>query len=518
MKPMNTKLRLLAAVAGVLVSAGTMQAQTHVIVTNLLFSEDFSSYSAGTMPTTTDAGGLWGTITYTDTVGSAGVVTDDANLFGQGTENKFFRATSTRLLTMNTPTFVSQDVAIFEFDFIGHWPAGDGARWLQAAIRTGSGWAQITSMRIYDAVIRTATTDVPANPSYGGNDKTIRIWTVMNNKLEDIVYDRPDGAGTESLAKTNASVWIYHYDTSSWEHLIPKYCYGRASALNGFALDNFRFLLDSDAALRSFDVDNVKVYGTRAVVPPPTYIAITNLLFKEDFNNYPVGGLPTTVANGGQWGAATWTGTIGLVDVAEDTNDVFGLGVANRYLQASNANYLYLTTPTLNPKQEVIAFAFDFVGHYYAGIDGDRWLNIDPRGAAGAAHVTSLSMFNTSIRGTSASYGPNDSVVRVLTVLNNRPETATEGAIAYDRPDGLGTATLAPAKASIWIRAAGYPWEQVVPEFTYSRTAGFPFGAEIDNIRFYLDSGANRSCDLDNIEVYGSIKPIPLPVRLRPKP
>jgi hypothetical protein len=499
------KLTLWAAVAGALVSTGTgtLQAQTHVAITNLYFSEDFSSYAAGTLPTTEDMGGRWGTLSWTGPEGSATVVQDDQNVFGRGTQNQFFRVASTRNLSFQTPTFFPQEVAIFEFDYIGHVLPGDGARWLQASIRTGTGWAHITSARISNATIRTATTDVPKDPSYGGNDKAIRVWTVMNNGLQEITYDRPDGNGTENLPATRASVWLYHYETSTWQHLIPSYVYGRSAALDGMMLDNVRFLLDSDASLRSFDIDNVKVYGARQLLPP-VHAGITNLLFKDDFNSYTVGGMPATTATGGKWATATWQGTNGTAAIVEDVNDIFGQGAANLYFQLSNTHNLSgLVTPVFNPKQDIISYAFDFVGHFYPE-DGSRWLNVDVRNATGAAHLTSVTMSSTSIRGTSASYGPNDNLVRILTVLNNR-----QGYITYDRPDGAGTASLGPARASIWIRTPAYGWEQPVPEYIYSRAADFPYGAEIDRVRFYLDSNAVfRSLDLDNVEIYGTIKPI----------
>lgn len=503
-----TTIPLWAALAGALVSAGTLSAQTYVPVTNLLFSEDFSSYSPGSLPTVEAAGGLWGTVSWTGENGAVTVVADEQNVFGKGIQNQFFRAASTRNLTLQTPTFFIQDVAIFEFDFIGHVLPGDGARWLQSAIRSGSGWAHITSERISNATIRTATSDVPANPSYGGNDKAIRIWTIMNNRVDEIVYDRPDGSGTETLPAINASVWVYHYETGTWAHLIPKYIYGRSGASDGQTLDNLRFLLDSDASLRSFDLDNVKVYGAHGL-EPTIHIAITNLLFKDNFDSYTPGGLPTTTENGGQWRTSTWNGTNGAASMVEDINNVFGQGAANRYYQLSNTHDVMLVTPVLATPQEVISYGFDFIGHYYDG-DGARWANIDARSATGAAHVTSVQMNNTSFRGSSASYGPNDSLVRVLTVLNNR-----KGNITYDHPAGTGTVPLGVGKTSLWIYTASYGWEQVVPEFIFSRTANFPYGAVIDHVRFYLDSNAVfRSLDLDNFEVYGSIKPVPPTVSL----
>ena len=508
MKPNPSKLSLLTALAVAAFSTGTLKAQTYTAITNLIFAEDFSTYGVGSMPTTEAAGGLWADASWLAVAGYASVITDDQNLFGQGTQNQFFRASSTYGVTLGSPSFFPQDVVIMEFDFIGHYPAGDGSRWLNVAIRTGTEYAHYTSPRINNATIRTATTDVPPNPSYGGNDKTIRMWTVMNNRMETIEYDRPDGAGTASLSATNASVWLYHYEASTWEHLLPEYNYSRTAASpTGLAIDNIRFILDSNAALRSFDVDNIKVYGTR--VPLPTiHAGITNLLFMDDFNSYDVGVMPPTTATGGKWATANWQGTQGTAAVVEDVNNLFGLGVANRYLQISNTHYLYLITPVFQA-QEVLSYAFDFVGHFYPD-DTSRWMNVDARNATGAAHVTSLLMSATSFRGTSASYGPNDSPVRVLTVLNNR-----EGDVTYDRPDGMGTATLAAGRVSLWIRAAGYDWEQVVEEYIYARTAGFPFGAVMDRLRIYLDSNAVfRSLDLDNVEVYGSIKPVPPAVAL----
>jgi hypothetical protein len=220
--------------------------------------------------------------------------------------------------------------------------------------------------------------------------------------------------------------------------------------------------------------------------------------------------MPATTASGGKWGTATWNGTTGTATIAEDINNIFGLGQANLYFQLSNTHNLNagLITPVFNPKQEVITYAFDFVGHFYDG-DGSRWLNVDARNASGAAHTTSLVMSSSLFRGTSASYGPNDSLVRVVTVLNNRL-----GNITYDRPDGAGPATVGAGKASVWIYTS-FGWENVIPDYIYARTADFQYGQEIDRVRWFMDSNAVfRSFDMDNVEVYGSIKPIPLPVRL----
>ncbi len=500
-------------VAGLVITAGSLDAQTHVAITNLLFSETFSGHELATIPTTVAAGGLWGTAVWTGPEGTCGVAADGENAFGQGTTNRFLRSTSTRNLSLITPAFFAQDVLSFGFDYIGRYPAGDGTRWLNAAVRIGTAYAHYTSVRNNNALIRTAATDIPANPSIGGNDVPVRILTIMNNRAESISYDRPDGLGTTNLDSVKASVWVYRYtgdQAGIWVHLIPQYVYLPSITNAGAFMDTIQIIIDSNAALRSFDLDNVEVYGSRGLLPT-VHASITNLLFSEDFNRCEPGTPPATTAAGGLWGTATWTGTNGSWGVLEDALNAFGQGSGNRYLQLSNTHNLSpgLITPVFEP-QEVLAYAFDFIGRFYPD-DTSRWLNVDARNASGAAHVTSLTMSTSTIRTTtgSYSYGPNDVPVRVLTVLNNRA-----GNIIYDRPDGFGTASLAMGSASVWLCHSGV-WEHAIPEYIYARTTNFPYGATMDRVRFFMDSNPFwRSFDLDNVAVRGSIEPAALPILL----
>jgi hypothetical protein len=488
----------------------------HVSTTNLLFAEDFSSYQPGLPPTTTADGGLWGTANFLGTTGSWNVMEDAENVFGQGTMNRFFRATSTHNVSLITPAFpLPQDVITFAFDFIGRYPEGDINRWLNVNARSGTLAAHVTSARMANATLRTDSGLLPvANPSYGGNDVPVRIFTVVNNRADTITYDRPDGLGATNLLTGHASVWLYHYTgdkAETWEHLLPDYVYARGGAISeGRVLDTLQFLLDSNAAWRSFDLDNIQVYGSRAPLPT-VYVAITNKLFSEDFNSYDPGTPPTIVAEGGEWGTATWAGIQGSWAVLEDDADAFGFGTGNRFLQLSNTHNAQLTTPVFEP-QEALIYAFDFIGRVYND-DGDRWFNVDARNASAAAHVTSLRMNLAVIRkdGVQPWYGGNDVPIRIVTVVNNR-----EGEIVYDRPDGLGTTNLSYGKAALWLYHYTYSeWEHVLPEYVYARGAGFPYGAIMDRVRLLLDSGTPyRSCDLDNVEVFGSIAPPAAPIVL----
>lgn len=517
MKRMLRTTVLLAALAFLGTTAGSLRAQTPVALTNVIFSENFSSYTAGFPPTTTAFGGLWATASHTG-VGSWAVVQDEGDVFGQGAANQFLRVSSTYGLSLITPPFFGQDVMSFAFDYIGHYPAGDTARWLNVGARIGSSYAHYTSIRNNNALLRTATTDDPPNPSIGGNDIPLRILTILNNRADSISYDRPDGLGTTNLDSNRASVWVYRYtgeQAGTWVHLMPQYLYSANITNLNPVLDSLQFLLDGNVVYRSFDLDNIEIRGTRA--PQPTiYVAITNKLFSEDFSTYDPGTPPTATTNGGQWLVAGWNGTNGSWGVLEDLNNAFGFGTGNRYLQLSNTHNLNpgLITPLFEP-QEALIYAFDFIGRFYDG-DGARWLNVDTRNATGAAHTTSPYMSTAQIRkGAGLAdyvyYGGNDLPVRIVTVVNNR-----DGSIIYDRPDGLGTTNLTYGMASLWLYHYTYSyWEHLVPEYIYARTAGFPYGAVMDRVRFFMDSNAIfRSFDLDNVEVFGSIAPAAPPIEL----
>jgi hypothetical protein len=506
---------VLAGLAAVALPVAQVNAQSHVTITNLLFSEEFSGYEPGTLPTTVAAGGKWATATWTGP-GSCSVVEDGENVFGSGANNRYLKAQSTYALSLITPTFFSQDVLSFGFDYIGHYPAGDASRWLNVGLRIGTAYAHYTSIRNADAKIRTATNDVPATPAIGVLDAPYRVLTIMNNRATSISYDRPDGQGTAELDPIKATVWVYHYtgeQAGNWVHLIPQYLYVPTTTNAGTVLDNLQFILDSNVAGRSFDLDNIKIYGSRAPLPS-VHASLTNLLFSENFSSYDPGTPPLTAENGGRWGTATWNGTNGSWAVLEDELNKFGFGAGNRFLQLSNTHNLNpgLITPLFEP-QEVLSYAFDFIGHVYPE-DGNRWLNVDARNATGAAHTTSLLMYSAQFRVSSGTYyyDFNDTPLRVLTIVNNR-----EGPITYDRPDGLGTTNLGPVMATVWLKTyeLGDSWRHAIPEYIYARGTGFPAGATIDRVRFFMDSNAVfRSFDMDNVEVYGSIAAPPAAIVL----
>jgi hypothetical protein len=258
-----------AALLALIFTAAPSSGQTYVGITNLLFFEDFSGYEPGTKLADTTAGGKWGVVTWGESAGDWGVAQDEENAFAQGVTNKFLRVSSTYNLNLVTPDFKEQEVLIYAFDFIGRYPPGDGSRWLNVVARAGGARAHITSFRMSNATIRTAET---SQPSYGGNNLPIRVLTVMNNRADTISYDRPDGFGETTLSSTNAAVWIYHYqygEYAYWEPVLLEYSYSRNTTALGATMNNIRFDVDNNTLLRSFDLDNVAVYGSIAPPAPP---------------------------------------------------------------------------------------------------------------------------------------------------------------------------------------------------------------------------------------------------------
>lgn len=262
--------------AALATAAASSNAQTHVTINNLLFSEDFSIYAAGTPPTTTANGGLWGTVSHTGQ-GLFQVLQDTGDVFGQGTANQFLRLGSSRNMNLITPLFEAQEVLSFGFDFIGRYPTGDANRWLNVIAQSGSLAAHITSPRMANHTIRTATGTTPANPSYGPNDVPVHILTVVNNRADTISYDKPDGSGIANLSSAMAALWLYHYTTETWQNVFPEYIFSRGATIElGDVMDNVRFFVDSNTELRSFDVDNIEVYGS-ILIPEPTTGALLGL-------------------------------------------------------------------------------------------------------------------------------------------------------------------------------------------------------------------------------------------------
>lgn len=525
MKIRSLSTKSLAALVGIAVSVSSLSAQIYVPVTNLVFSEDFNGYDPGTLPPTIDGGGVWGTASWVGPEGFCAVTADTENVFTQGATNRFLQAASTRNLNLTTPTFLGQDVLSFAFDYIGHYYQWEepAARWLNVMPRIGTAYAHYTSIRNHNATIRTALTDVPPDPSIGGLDVPVRVFTIMNNRADSISYDRPDGLGTTNLNSHKTSLWIYHYtgdNAGTWEHLIPEYIFAPAITNLGRTLNNVTFHLDNNAALRSLDLDNIEIHGSRKVLPP-AQVAITNRLFVEDFQRYEPGTLPTTVDAGGVWGTATWTALEGSCAVTTDEENAFTRGTTNRFLRAATTRALNLTTPTF-AGQEVLSFAFDYIGRFLDGDGTARWLNVMPRigtGATSYAHYTSIRTHDTTVRTATTDVPPNPSIgglylpVRVLTIMNNR-----EGEIIYDRPDGLGTTNLAMHKTSLWVyyytgENAG-TWVHLIPEYIYA-PATVNLGNTVDSVMFQLDNNTSlRSLDLDNIEVWGTTAPVVPPIVL----
>ena len=82
------------------------------------------------------------------------------------------------------------------------------------------------------------------------------------------------GLGTATLGAARASLWLFHYSGSYWEPLVSEYIYARtANFPYGTAMDRVRFFMDSNAIWRSFDLDNVAVFGSIAPPPPPVVLS-----------------------------------------------------------------------------------------------------------------------------------------------------------------------------------------------------------------------------------------------------
>ena len=214
-----------------------------------LFRANFDADSPGSPPFFN-----WGSVSGPGEGAATVLVDADNDVFGMGEENRFLRVESAANFGL-TAAFDATEVLTLSFDYIGRVNFGDGNRWLNVEIRQGGTTAHITSIRNLDATIR----GVSNEPSIGGTDWPVRIDTVMNNSTETIVYDTP-GGGTTELGAGMASVWLFHYVTGEWEHLIEEYVNSRSDSMSaGTPLDNVRFNLDS-GAIRSFDLDNVYVF------------------------------------------------------------------------------------------------------------------------------------------------------------------------------------------------------------------------------------------------------------------
>jgi hypothetical protein len=262
----------------------------------ILFQENFNQYSLGGVPTTTTNEGPWATAALN--IGSWSIVQDGPSFFNQGSGNQFLRVTSARDANLVGNFTEPSAVATMSFDFIGRMLPGDTDRWVNVNLRVGGASAIVMSPRMFDngtTIRRHIRTDAaaatswptpngqtgPVNPSYGANDVPIRFDTVMNNSAAQINYTGPDG-NVHLLAAGYASVWLYHYTTETWQHILPEYTFARQAGAVGGLLNNIHFQLDTNTGhFRSFDVDNIFVYENAhfaAIVPEPsTYVLFLGL-------------------------------------------------------------------------------------------------------------------------------------------------------------------------------------------------------------------------------------------------
>lgn len=233
--------------------------------------------------------------------------------------------------------------------------------------------------------------------------------------------------------------------------------------------------------------------------PPPEPPQDGDLLFFTDFDEE--GQSPDAPAlteeEGGPW-SQFGTPADGTGLVVADTEDAFGRGTGNQFLQITsvrNFNFVARFHPT-----DILTFSFDYIGRVNE-IDGNRWGNFNIRADRVRAHIVSPRPMSTEFR-VAGPYPENDVPLRVDTILNNSAETIT-----YDTPDG-GTAQLAPTMASMWLyHYTTGQWEQLAAEHRFVRKLGdTEFGEILDNIHFQFDSDPDllrrRSMDLDNIYVF----------------
>lgn len=248
---------------------------------NLLFTDTFRNYEDGAIPPAEGAKWLQSFHTGSGTAGVVSVLPDLSNdYFNYGPGGKYLQLTSANNFTLISQNFSGSEVVTLGFDFMSTVNTGDGSRWLNAQIRSGASRAHITSPRVPAGHIRTTNPSLdsqgnegPVNPVYG-NDIPFRFDTVMNNSASAISYDTP-GGGTATLASGFASVWLYNYAADEWTNILPEYTYEKNNAI-GALIDNIYFLVDSNAALRSFIMGDIFVFEGASVgaIPEPSTYAL----------------------------------------------------------------------------------------------------------------------------------------------------------------------------------------------------------------------------------------------------
>lgn len=462
------------------------------------------------MPMTVANGGVWTAVNAgTGGDGTFQVVIDEENLFGMGTANQFLRVTNGIGFQLRGVLKQSNEVVTLSFLMAKRETTGTsgGSERLTCQFFAGT---HIDNTNRAHILSLSGAGEIRVGAGTYPQDQVVRWDTILNNTTAEITYNTP-GGGTATLQPAMATVWIDGVNVATDYINARQFAgTGRVHTVTFQAFSTERF---------SADLDNYTVFKGAHVLAPwagaaPVHVTTPHLLFTEDFSSYAPDTPPTTVAAGGLWGTATWNGTNGSWGVVQDLANVFGQGDTNQFLRLTSTHNLNpgLITPSFDA-QEVLVFSFDFIGRVNDG-DGNRWLNVDARAGNLSAHVTSPRIFNATLRTDAGvqpvanpSYGVNDVPVRILTVVNNRPDVIT-----YDRPDGMGTATLFTARASVWLYhytggMAG-TWENVLPEYIFARSAAMLEGPVMNNVRFFMDSNAVfRSFDVDNVAVYGSIGP-----------
>ena len=250
-----------------------------------IFLADFQEEEAGQQPRTLADGGVWSGMTSEPAEGTVTVVQDEDNLFGFGTDNRFLRYESVRGFTMSR-TLPGVEVATLSFDYIGRVREIDSNRWLNANLQVGGARASTNSLRMVGASIRTHPPDGvdhagnpvwptpqgydgPINPSYGANDVPLRFSFITNNSDETITFSAPDGEEYD-LSPEHTAVWVYDYNTETWSNPLPEYQFAREAGAVGGLINNLVFQLDTNAPLRSFDLDNIQVIMGAHIPEPAT--------------------------------------------------------------------------------------------------------------------------------------------------------------------------------------------------------------------------------------------------------
>lgn len=247
---------------------------------------------------------------------------------------------------------------------------------------------------------------------------------------------------------------------------------------------------------------------TAGVANAQTYVDLSREIFKDDFQSYEAGDRPPNVTLGAQ---NTYPPAIVV-----DTDDLFGLGTANKFLQYRKVRHSSFPVNFSSEPSSVVRVSFDFISRnmpadenydadgrwlnftFYAR-DEDRVLNNNAR-----AHATQLIVRNGTFRANATnhpavnglSYGAVDELVHFDMFFNNSNET-----ILYDAPGG-GVEALAPLKSAVWVNGV-----RLVDDYNETRTGINTEGSLIHGFAIGIDSNADGilSFDIDNLELYGVI-------------